>query len=176
MNDLAPNRSKRRERGFSMIEMLLVVSIGIILTAMAAPSMKSSMYMYRLNSAVAMSKWAIQSTRFQALEKGYPYQVVFNAANLNYQIQNLPATCTVSGTPQTPCTTYQPVGAVVPISSWPMTVSQNTTITFQPNGYVTSAPSSSFTVTYQSTVATITVSNYGNVTTSCSNSTINPAC
>jgi Tfp pilus assembly protein FimT len=176
MNDLTPNRSKRREGGYSMIEMLLVVTIGMILTAMAAPSFKSSVYMYRLNSAVAMSKWAIQSTRFQALEKGYPYRVAFSAANLNYQIQNLPATCTVAGVPQTPCTTYQAVGAAVPISSWPMTFNQDTTITFQPNGYVTTAPSNIFTIAYQSVTATITVSNYGNVSTSCSNSTINPTC
>jgi hypothetical protein len=118
-----------------------------------------------------MSKWAIQSTRFQALEKGYPYQVVFSAANLNYQIQNeVP-----------PATTFSNVGSAVPISSWPtMTVSQDTTITFQPNGFVTSAPSGTFSIVYQSVTATITVSNYGNVSTSCVTSggstVINPTC
>jgi prepilin-type N-terminal cleavage/methylation domain-containing protein len=168
MNDIAP----RRDRGFTMIEIVLALAVGMILTAMAIPQVRSGLWTYRLNSAVAMSKWAIQSTRFQALEKGYPYQVAFSAANLNYQIQNLPPTC--SGV--TPCATYQNVGGVVPISSWPMTVNQDTTITFQPNGFVTSAPSSSFTVTYQGVTATITVSNYGNVGVSCSNNVINPTC
>lgn len=166
MNDYVASQFKRRERGFSMIELMMVCAIGIILSAIAVPQVKSGMYMYRLNSAVAMSKWAIQSTRFQALEKGYPYQVAFSSANLNYQIQNEP-----TGT-----TTYANVGAAVPISSWPMTVNQDTTVTFQPNGYVTTTPSSSFTITYQGVTATITVSNYGNVTTACSNNIVNPTC
>jgi Tfp pilus assembly protein FimT len=141
-------------RGYSMVELLMVVCIGMILTAMAVPQVKTQTYYYRLNSATAMAKWAIQSTRFQALMKGYRYQVAFSAANNNYQIQNLP-----SGT------TYQNVGSAVPLSSWPMTISQDTTINFQPNGSVTETVGSNvFTITYRGTTKTITVSNYGNVT------------
>jgi Tfp pilus assembly protein FimT len=153
------NRVKRRfpgnTRGFTMLEMAIVLMLGMILTAMAIPHVQSELYSYRLDSAVAMAKWAIQSTRFQALSKGYPYQVVFNAASVNYQIQNLP-----SGS------TYQNVGAVVPLAgSWPMTFNQNTTINFQPNGMVAATVGSNvFTITYQGTTRTITVSNYGNVT------------
>jgi Tfp pilus assembly protein FimT len=171
MSDQLNYIAERRDRGFSLIEILSVLLVGMVLTAMAIPQVRSGLYMYRLNSAVAMSKWAIQSTRFQALEKGYPYQVVFSAANLNYQIQNeVP-----------PATTFSNVGSAVPISSWPtMTVSQDTTITFQPNGFVTSAPSGTFSIVYQSVTATITVSNYGNVSTSCVTSggstVINPTC
>jgi Tfp pilus assembly protein FimT len=149
-------RGKRfgSERGFTMVEMFMVMVIGIILTAVAVPQIKSQVYNFRLNSAVAMAKWAIQSTRFQALMKGYPYQVAFSASNTNYQIQNLP-----SGT------TYQNVGTAVPLASWPMTFSADTTINFKPNGMVTvTVGSNSFTITYQGTTKTITVSNYGNVT------------
>ncbi len=136
-----------------MIEVVIVLAVGSILTAMAIPQIKSGLYSYRLNSAVAMAKWAIQSTRFQALMKGYPYQVVFNAANVNYQIQNLP-----SGS------TYVNVGNTVPLAAWPMTFNQNTTINFKPNGMVTATVGSNvFTITYQGTTKTITVSNYGNV-------------
>jgi hypothetical protein len=111
-------------------------------------------YNYRLNSAVAMAKWSIQSTRFQALMQGYPYQVAFSAANTNYQIQNLP-----NGV------TYQNVGTAVPLAAWPMTVSADTTINFKPNGMVTATVGgNSFTITYKGTTKTITVSNYGNVT------------
>lgn len=148
--------SKRRgnRRGFTLIEIVIALLIGIVLTAMSIPMITSSLYRYRLNSAVAMAKWSIQSTRFQALMKGYPYQVVFNAANANYQIQNLP-----SGT------TYQNVGTVVPLASWPITVNANTTIQFSPNGSVNATVGSlSFTITYQGTTETIAVSNYGNVT------------
>ena len=164
---------KACNRGYTMIEIVMAMLVGTILAAMAVPQVRSGMNSYRLNSAVAMSKWAIQSTRFQALEKGYPYQVVFSSANLNYQIQNLPPTC--SGV--TPCATYQNVGATVPLSSWPMTFNQDTTINFSPNGFVTSTVGSNvFTIAYQGTTATITVSNYGNVAVSCSNNVINPTC
>jgi Tfp pilus assembly protein PilE len=137
-----------------MVELLLVVAISLILTAISVPQIKSQVYSYRLNSAVAMAKWAIQSTRFQALEKGYHYQTAFNAANMNYQIQNLPSGAT-----------YQNVGSAVPLASWPMTFSANTTINFSPNGSVTEPVGTNvFTIAYQGTTKTLTVSNYGNVT------------
>lgn len=152
-NKSLTRRSSRFTRGYTMIEVVIVLAVGSILTAMAIPQIQSGLYNYRLNSAVAMAKWAIQSTRFQALMKGYPYQVVFNAANVNYQIQNLP-----SGS------TYVNVGSTVPLAAWPMTFNQNTTINFKPNGMVTATVGSNvFTITYQGTTKTITVSNYGNV-------------
>jgi prepilin-type N-terminal cleavage/methylation domain-containing protein len=151
-----PLRSNRHDmtRGFTILELIMVLAISSVLTAMAIPQVQSQIYNYRLNSAVAMAKWAIQSTRFQALMNGYPHQVAFNAANYNYQIQNLP-----SGT------TYQNVGSAVPLAGSPMTVNQNTTINFKPNGMVTATVGSNvFTITYQGKTKTITVSNYGNVT------------
>lgn len=137
-----------------MVELVIVLLIGTVMTAIAIPQVKSQVYSYRLNSAVAMAKWAIQSTRFQALKQGYPYQVAFTASSQTYQIQNLP-----SGT------TYQNVGTAVPLAAWPMTVSADTTINFKPNGIVNATVgSNSFTITYQGTTKTIAVSNYGNVT------------
>lgn len=166
MKNITKSRNDRRARGYTMIEIVMAMLVGLILTSMAIPQVKTGMNNYRLNSAVAMAKWAIQSTRFQALEKGYPYQVVFSAANLNYQIQNLP----------TGAASYQNVGATVPLSSWPMAFNQDTTVNFLPNGYVSTTPNNTFTITYQNTIASVTVSNYGNVSTSCSNSIINPMC
>ena len=161
MNNQTNRQLKRRERGYTMIEIVMAMLVGIILSAMAVPQVKTVVYNYRLNSAVAMAKWAIQSTRFQALAKGYPYQVAFSASGLNYQIQNLP-----SGT------TYANVGSTVPLSAWPMTFNQDTTINFKPNGSVSATVGSNvFTIAYQGVTATITVSNYGNVTVACSNNT-----
>ena len=104
---LRPARSRpvRRIRGYSMVELMIAMLMGTILTAIAIPQVKSQVYSYRLSSAVAMAKWAIQSTRFQALMKGYPYQVAFTASTQSYQIQNLP-----SGT------TYANVGGSVPLA------------------------------------------------------------
>jgi Tfp pilus assembly protein FimT len=137
-----------------MVEVVMALVVGAILTAVAIPQVQAGIYSYRLNSAVAMAKWAIQSTRFQALEKGYPYQVVFTASTVNYQVQNLP-----SGV------IYQNVGTTVPLASWPMTLNQDTTINFKANGMVTATVGSNvFTINYQGKTKTITVSNYGNVT------------
>jgi len=145
-------------RGFSLLEIVMVLLVGSVLTAMAIPKVQSGLYLYRLNSAVAMVKWAIQSTRFQALQKGYPYQVAISSSANTYQIQNLP-----SGS------TYQNVGSAVPVTSASITINQDTTINFKPNGAVTeTVGSNTFTLVYQGTTATITVSNYGNVTVSCS--------
>ncbi|HET6144934.1 MAG TPA: prepilin-type N-terminal cleavage/methylation domain-containing protein, partial [Candidatus Acidoferrales bacterium] len=69
-------RSDNRNRGYSLVEIIMALLIGSVLTAVAIPSVQSGINNYRINSAVAMAKWAIQSTRFQALAKGYPYQVV----------------------------------------------------------------------------------------------------
>lgn len=147
-------RRKVRARGYTLIEMVITLAIVMILSALAVPTIQRSMYSYRLSSAVAMATWAIQSTRFQALSKGYPYQVVFSSSAMTYQIQNLP-----SGS------TYANVGSAVPLSGWPMTLNQNTTINFKPNGIVTATVGSNvFTITYLTTTKTVTVSNYGNIT------------
>jgi prepilin-type N-terminal cleavage/methylation domain-containing protein len=147
-------RDVSRIRGFSMLELVMVMLIGTVLTAMAVPQVRSGINGYRLNSAVAMATRAIQSTRFQALKSGYPFQVVFTASTNSYQIQDLPSGAT-----------YANVGGVVPLAAWPMTFSQDTTINFKPNGIVAATVGSNvFTITYQSVTKTITVSNYGNVT------------
>ena len=110
--------------------------------------------MYQLQSAVSSSTWAIQSTRYQALMAGYPYQVVFTQSTGSYQIQNLP----------TGATTYANVGGAVPLSGSTISLNQDTTLRFLPNGSV-SAPTGAltFTITFYGTTKTITVSTYGNV-------------
>ncbi len=104
--DKIRTRRYANARGFSMVELLLVVAVGLILTGIAVPQVKSGMYRYRLNGAVASATWAIQSTRYQALMAGYPYQVVFTKATNEYQIQDLP----------TGSASYANVGSAVPLS------------------------------------------------------------
>ena len=155
-NDGRPVRkTKCGARGFSMLELVMVLLFSIIVTAMAIPQVQSGLYRYRTNAAVAMAKWSIQSTRFQALMKGAIYRVAFDSTTNNYQITGWDSNTA----------SYQNVGGPVPVSTWPIAINQNTTLQFSPNGSVAALVGSNvFTITYQGTTRTITVSNYGNVT------------
>jgi prepilin-type N-terminal cleavage/methylation domain-containing protein len=146
--------STKSKRGYSAVELVMALLVGSILTAMAVPQVRAGLYKYRLNGAVASATWAVQSTRYQALMEGYPYQVVLTAANQTYQIQNLPPGSA----------SYANVGTPVPLSGNPVTLNQDTTLQFKPNGAVTASVGGlSFTITYQGKTGTVTVTNYGNV-------------
>ena len=147
-------RYPRGIQGFSTVELVMALLVGLILSAMAVPQVRSGLYNYRLKGAAASSIWAVQSTRYQALMEGYPYQVVFSQANQNYQVQNLPPGSV----------SYANVGTAVPLSGNPVALNQDTTLQFKPNGSVTASVGTlSFVITYQGKTATLTVSNYGNV-------------
>ena len=155
------NRTRRRflgkAKGFSLAEMLIVLTVGTILTIMAVPSIRAGLRNYRIDGAISSITWSIHSTRYQALMNGYPYQVVFTTSNNSYQIQNSPAN---NGT-------YTNVGTIVPFSSYPVTLSANTTLNFKPNGFVTATTGAlNFTITYQGVCQKLTVTNYGNVSIS----------
>jgi prepilin-type N-terminal cleavage/methylation domain-containing protein len=150
-------------RGFTMLELLIVLAIGMILTAMAIPQVKTQMYRYRLQGAVASSTWAIQSTRYQALMEGYPYQVVFTKSTNSYQIQDLPPGSS----------SYTNVGNSVPLSGAATVLNQDTTFQFKPNGYVNDPANLYYlTITYQNMCQKVTVTNYARITLS----VIGPSC
>jgi Tfp pilus assembly protein FimT len=137
------------------MEMVVALAIGITLTAIALPEIQSAIYNYRLRGAVSMATWAIQSTRYQALMEGYPYQVALTSSNATYQIQSSP---TNNGT-------YANVGGAIPLSGSAVTLSADTTLNFKPNGSVTAATGAlNFKITYQGVCQKVTVTNYGNVT------------
>ncbi|HEV3301080.1 MAG TPA: type II secretion system protein [Planctomycetaceae bacterium] len=147
--------SARKNRGYSLIEVIFAVVIILILAAFAVPQMGTVIFQYRLQGAVASATWAVQSTRYQALMAGFPYQVVFKKATNNYQIQDLPPGAGA----------YANVGTAVPLSGTTIALNQDTTFRFLPNGSV-SAPTgalNNFTITYHGSTKTITVSTYGNV-------------
>ena len=144
----------RKNRGYTIAELLITIAVGLVLTAMTVPSITSVLNGYRLSGAVDTATWAVQSTRYQALMAGYPYQVVFKASTNSYQIQDLP----------TGSASYANVGSAVPLSGSPVTLNQDTTLTFSPNGSVTASTGAlNFTITYKGVTNTITVSTYGNV-------------
>jgi len=156
------NRASRkllgRSRGFSLIEVLVIVAIGTILTVIAIPSISSGLRNYRLEGAISSVTWAVHSTRYQALMEGYPFQVVFSSAANTYQIQSSP---TGVGGP------YSNVGSATPFSAYPVTLSADTTLNFRPNGFVQATTGTLvFNVAYQGVCQKISVTNYGNVSIS----------
>ena len=147
---------KSRNSGFTMLEVAIIISIVMILLAFGIPSMMSTIDTYNLNAAATSASWAIQTTRYQALMKGYPYQLTFSTATNSYQITSEPPSAG----------TFSNVGGAVPISSHPVVLSAGVQLQFKGNGSVSSvvAGSQTFTITYKGRTKTITVSNYGSVT------------
>ena len=153
---------QRRTLGFSLIEMVLVISILLITVALAIPLLNNIMSAYRLRSAVSSVTGFIQSARYQALASGYAYQVVLNKAASTIQIQSDPNRI---GTYTNLCV---PAAASCPIpisgSGIPVVLGADTTLQFRPSGIVTAtAGSTTLTLAYGGKTETITVSSYGNV-------------
>jgi Tfp pilus assembly protein FimT len=155
----APDNESRAKlpghaKGFSLAEAMIVLVVAMVMTAIAIPSVTAGIRSYRVSSAVASVTWAIHSTRYQALEEGYPFQAVFSSAANTYLIQSSP---TNNGT-------YSNVDTSVPYSSYPVVLSADTTLNFKPNGYVTPTTGGLvFTITYQGMCQKLSVTNYGNV-------------
>ncbi len=157
-----PTRS--RQAGFTAIENLMVMLVSSLLAVFAVPTMKSVLYQYRMHAAVNNINWAIQSTRYQALDAGYPYQLALNGTstggstptyvNPTYQIAN-EATGTSS---------FSNVGSSVPIAGFPVNLSAPTTLQFNPNGSVSATTGAlTFNITYQGYTESFTVTTYGKV-------------
>jgi Tfp pilus assembly protein FimT len=143
--------------------MMIVILVGTLMTAIAIPEVQSIVHNYRLRGAVSMATWAIQSTRYQALMEGYPFQVVFTAANNSYLVQSSPANNGVYAT--------VPAGSsAIPISGSPVALSTDTTLQFKPNGSVLAPVGGfNFTLSYLGACQKVTVTNYGNVSITPSN-------
>jgi Tfp pilus assembly protein FimT len=152
------NRRKKTYRasaGFGLLESMIVIAIIMILVGMSIPKFINAIASYKLRAAADSAAWAMQSTRYQALQKGYTYELTINATNNTYQVLSRPV-----GT-----TTFSNVGSAVPMTSSPVTVSATTTLTFSPNGSVAVVTGAqTITLTYSGLTETVTVTNYGSVT------------
>jgi len=149
----------RARRGFSLLELLTVVAILGILLAMGIPQIMNMSSSYKLTGAVDSVQWAIASTRYQAIMKGYYYELTISNSNTQYQVYSkIP-----------PATSYTTVGNATPITSTAVTISPaTTTLQFSPSGSISVVAGNSnpntITVTYSGQSHTLTVSNYGQVT------------
>ncbi len=140
-----------------MLELMVVLFVVGVMTVIALPQVEAALNTYRLSSGVSSATWAIQTTRYQAIMHGYPYQVTFNSANNTFQVLSQPGGAS----------TFTDIGSPVPMANALVTYSFNPTTTFQfsPTGAVTAVGGSmSFTVSCNGAIKTVTVSNYGSIT------------
>jgi len=148
-----------------MLELTVVMAIVIITTAISLPTVQSSLNAYRVNSAVSSVNGAILTTRYRALQNGYPFEITFTKSNSSYQV--LSDINNVG--------TFAAVGNLEPFSTTNNLLGASTmTLVFHPGGLVQCPACSgaqidavgniSMTVTYLNVpTETITVSPYGRI-------------
>jgi prepilin-type N-terminal cleavage/methylation domain-containing protein len=155
---------RRGSRGFTLIELIIVIAIAGVLTAMAIPVVQNSLRVYKLRSSIAGLTGAIQSTRYQAIFHGCQYQLAFSAANFNYTVASESA-----GVSGAAClAAFGAPGTAIPLPGGGATLGTDVTLRFYPSGQVTAivGPTNptTLTLTYPGLpTEQITVSNYGRV-------------
>ena len=71
----------RRQRGFSVLEMMVVVAIVLILSAILAPKMTQIIDSQKLASNAQAYAGLLQQARARAVQDNHPYQVLISTAN-----------------------------------------------------------------------------------------------
>src|SRR6267378_4282465 len=145
---VASSRRDRGSRGFSVLELVVVMAVALVMSAMAVPVIQSSLSSFRLRGAVASVTGAIQSTRYRAIFDG-----------CTYQISN-----TVTGGNCAP--TFTKVGGPIPFATSQVVLSQDVTLQFSPGGSIqVIAGSLAFNLNAadSSNYKAITVTKYGSI-------------
>jgi type IV fimbrial biogenesis protein FimT len=148
-------------RGFTLIELVIVVAVILLISAMAAPVARNMVRNYRLNAASSAVASAIQASRYQAIMVGCPYTLALTKASQNYQ----QATENITGTPPSCATTFSNIGTAIPwASTKEIAISADTTLQFNPSGTVqANSGALSFDLTLGTMKKSFTVSGVGNV-------------
>jgi Tfp pilus assembly protein FimT len=148
-----------------LIELIFVVLIGLILTAIAVPLVNNVMTGYRVRGAAASVSGSIQAARYQAIFNGYPFRLVLNSTALTYQVQSDPNRTGVFANFCVPAAASCPVPLAG--SGSKVALNASSTFTFSPGGSVQSTTASggvtTMVLTFSGKTETITVSSYGNV-------------
>lgn len=154
--------SQRSSTGLSLVELLVVMAIGTVLSLLAVPVFNSAMTTMRLNAVASNVTAAIGKTRYRAIMNSQPYTLTLSTPANTYVVKNLQTN--VADNP-------------VPLPSTLVAINgggnATYTYTFCPNGTAYGAggacPGANVTpalsLTYKSRQTDISVSSVGNVTT-----------
>jgi prepilin-type N-terminal cleavage/methylation domain-containing protein len=153
-------RACGRATGFSIIELLVVLVIAAVMTAMAMPVMSSVQAGMKVNAAVSAINGAIQKTRYRAIRNSQIYTLALTAPQNTYIVTNV-ATGIADRALNLPSQVRINNGA-----------GQTYTFTFCPNGIVYGAGGACpnvtlptpLTLTYRTRQTNMSFSQVGNVT------------
>ncbi len=149
----ASHSSNLTNRGFSMIELVVALTVVLSFLAFAVPIVQGVMENFRLRTAATSVAMAIQATRFQAIRHGYPFAIEFDPKTNSYRVYSRP----------TGATGFTPVGGPVPLEGAGV-LAETTRLEFRPNGMVdVIAGSLTLTLSHGSNTKSIIVSRAGRV-------------
>jgi prepilin-type N-terminal cleavage/methylation domain-containing protein len=147
-------------RGFTVVELLVTMAVGIVMAAYAVPLLQNGMNFFKVRAAASSVTGAIQSTRFQAIFHGCPYALAFNKPAMTYQVSAQLAGANGCAA------TFTNVGPAIPIANGSsVTLNQNVAFQFRPGGLTqTTLGVPTLILDSHGSKETITVSTYGNIT------------
>ena len=155
-------RRNRHIAGLTLVELLVVMAIGTILTLLAMPVFNSAMTSMRINSVANNLSTAIGKTRYRAIMNSQIYTLTLTTPANTYVVTNLQTGVADKAVP-------------LPTRLVAINGGGNATFTFTfcPNGTAYGAGGAcpgvnvtpALTLTYQSRLTSMTISSVGNVTT-----------
>ncbi len=156
------SETQNKSQGFSLPEILIVLLIGTILTAIAIPIMNVAMASMRMSSTVSAITAAISQTRHRAIMNSQAYTLVLTTPGNIYVVTNV-------------ATNLADLAVPLPSQAVAINGGANATYTFTlcPNGTVYGAGGTcpnnngppALIATYQGRQSNINVSSVGSVTT-----------
>jgi prepilin-type N-terminal cleavage/methylation domain-containing protein len=155
MNCRLPKQYRERpsDKGFSMLELVVVMTLVVALAAFTVPVVQSTLQNIRLRNAAISVAMAIQATRFQAIRNGYPFAIEFDPDTNTYQVYRRP-----TGTAG-----FAPFGGPVPLANGGV-LRARTRLEFMPSGMVNATVGSLvLTVAHGSDAKSVVVSRAGRV-------------